>query len=36
MQAALDINLPNCASLVTTKEVVDSLPSVKAMELSAP
>jgi nicotinamidase-related amidase len=36
MHAALEVNLPNYANaIVTTKEVVDSLPSLKPLEMGA-
>jgi ureidoacrylate peracid hydrolase len=35
MHAALDVNMPNYASVVTTDEVIGSISSAKTLELSA-
>jgi hypothetical protein len=36
MHAALEVNIPNYASVVTTDEIIGSISSVQTLELSAP
>ena len=35
MHAALDVNIPNYASVVTTREIIGSISSFRTLELTA-